>query len=211
MTVHIYAGGDPVSPGRVATLPDADLTIAADSGAEHALAAGRQVNVLVGDLDSISPPALKQIRRSGAAIEEHPKAKDATDLALAWSVARRARPRRIVVVGGGGGRLDHLLGNLAVITSPADERTSVTWVTEAETSYVINANRRIPISRGALFSVIAVGGKATGVHVRGARWELEDASLEPDSTRGVSNIAVSDRIEVEVDRGVLLAIVPHGP
>ena len=117
MTIaHIFTGGDPVSAERWAGLPAPDLVLAADSGADLAMAAGLTVDVLVGDLDSVSKKTLDAIFDEGTTIEAHPSDKAATDLELALDAARRRGADEIVVIGGGGGRLDHLLGNAAVIT-----------------------------------------------------------------------------------------------
>src|SRR5688572_21924099 len=104
-TVVVLAGGDGPDPGLV--VPAADLVVAADSGAEQAAPLGLDVDLLVGDLDSIAPGTLAALEASGTRIERHPRDKDATDLELALAVAVGHRARRIVVVGGHGGRLDH--------------------------------------------------------------------------------------------------------
>jgi len=77
-------------------LPAGAAVIAADSGAEL----GGRIDLLVGDLDSISAETLAGIER----VERHPAKKDATDLELALRAALRLEPERILVVGGAGGR-----------------------------------------------------------------------------------------------------------
>ncbi|MDE0288323.1 MAG: thiamine diphosphokinase, partial [bacterium] len=117
--VHVLAGGEPMPARRLLDLGSADVVIAADSGAESAAAAGLAVDILVGDLDSITKRTLDELIDGGTSIEAHHPDKDATDLELALATALDRGADEIVVVGGGGRRLDHLLGNVAVVTSQA--------------------------------------------------------------------------------------------
>lgn len=204
--VHVFVGGDPVSRERIAGLAPFDLVVAADSGAELAAEAGVTVDVLVGDLDSISRETLERVFDDETVIESHLPGKDATDLELAMEVALRSAPTEIVFVGGGGGRLDHLLGNVAVIAAPVARDASVSWVTERETAYVVRGRKSIRASTGTTFSLVPIGGDAHGVHLRNARWELRNASLHAHRSTGISNVAAAGEIEIEVGRGVLLAV-----
>ena len=148
MRVLVFAGGDPISPQRIRELGSVDLIIAADSGAEAAVAAGLNVDVLVGDLDSISPATLENVHNLGTAIEAHAPDKDATDLELAILSAQDRGATAVTVVGGGGGHLDHLLGNVAVVASPRFRMVQVTWVLAEETSYPVHRDRQIAVEPG---------------------------------------------------------------
>ena len=207
--IHVFAGGDPVSPERIDGLGPADLVVAADSGADIAAGAAVAVDILVGDLDSMSRSAMERVFDDRTVIEAHSPDKDGTDLELALEVALHHDPSEIVFVGGGGGRLDHLLGNVGVIGSPAAGHVPVSWVTERETAYVIRGGRSIPTTPGEVFSLIPIGSEARGVHVRHARWPLRDASLRFHSSLGISNVAVDEEVEIKVGEGAVLAVFNH--
>ena len=207
--IHVFVGGDPVSPKRIEGLGPADIVVAADSGADIAAAAAVTVNILVGDLDSISRGAMERIFDGETDIEAHSPDKDATDLELALEVALRSNPSEIVFVGGGGGRLDHLLGNVGVIGSPAARHVPVSWVMERETAHVVRGRKSIPTAPGQLFSLIPIGRNAHGVYVRSARWPLRDASLRVHGSMGISNVALAKEVEIEVGEGAVLAIFNH--
>ena len=124
---------------------------------------------------------------------------------LELALGRVAHLSAIDVVGGGGGRLDHLLGNLAVITS---SRWPVQrWFVAEATSYVVRGRAILPLLPGQTFTLLAVGGVAEGLEVRGARWELSGARLSPHEARGISNVATGP-VSVATHRGVVLAVVP---
>src|SRR5687768_773226 len=111
----VFAGGDPPPVELVDQIDRSALVIAADSGLDHAHALGFAVDVVVGDLDSVTPDALARARDDGADVEPHPSEKDETDLELALRRAVTLGVQRVTVVGGGGGRHDHLLANALVL------------------------------------------------------------------------------------------------
>ena len=68
-TAIVVIGGDPPHPGVVAHLPSRRIVIAADSGLDHAQALGLQVDLVIGDLDSVSPEALARAEADGIPID----------------------------------------------------------------------------------------------------------------------------------------------
>jgi thiamine pyrophosphokinase len=60
-----------------------------------------------------------------------------------------------------------------------------------------------------VFSLLALHGICTGVNVRGARWPLDDAVLEPAETRGISNQSIGAPVLISIETGVLTVIVPE--
>jgi thiamine pyrophosphokinase len=61
---------------------------------------------------------------------------------------------------------------------------------------------------GELVTLLAVNGAAEGVTTAGLVYPLRGETIEPGSTRGVSNAFAAPHARVEVARGVLLAIRP---
>lgn len=206
-TVLVFAGGDGVKPAG--QLPSADLVIAADSGLDLATSVGISVDLLVGDLDSVSPEGLASARETGITIEQHPTDKDATDLELALAAAVREGAARIVVIGGGGGRIDHLLANAMLLASPGWADIDVEWIVDGAHILAIRHEATIDGSPGDLLTLLAIGEPADGVATEGLRYELSDDVLLASSTRGVSNEFEADSVTIRVRNGILLAI--HQP
>lgn len=205
--ILILAGGDPLPSSVVAEIPSKALVIAADSGLDHALALGLDVHLRVGDFDSVSEAAMD--RYAAAPEERWPADKDATDLEIAMDAAMQRGADRVLVVGGHGGRLDHLLGNAALIASPRYATIEVSWL--AGTSRVTVVRRRAEIRgrRGELVSLIPTGGDAGGVSTSGLRWDLEDAVLPFGTSRGVSNVMTDEVAPIRVESGTLLVVQPE--
>lgn len=204
----VFAGGDRCRPEDLAGLPRDALVIAADSGAEHAVALGWRVDVLVGDLDSVDPALVERLAAGGTTVERHPPAKDATDLALSLDTARAWGAGRVTVVGGHGGRLDHLLANVLLLGS--DDYSSMQLDARFGAARVVigRGARRIDGHRGDLVSLLALGGAAHGVTTGGMLFPLQEATLHPGSSRGVSNELTDSRASLSVARGVVAAVLP---
>ncbi len=199
-TVVVLAGG-PDRPAAIA-LPTGATVIAADGGAEL----GGPIDLVVGDLDSISTETLAGIER----VERHAVDKDATDLELALAAALRFEPDRILVLGGAGGRLDHLFGGLLLLAAQAYARVEVDAQIGAAAVHVVRGERTLRGDPGELISLLAVNGPASGVVTDGLVYPLRGETLEPGSSRGVSNVFAGAEARIGVGRGVLLAVRPSG-
>ena len=204
-TIVVFAGGDPPPASVLEGLPKSAYVIAADSGFDHAHRMGVAVDLLVGDLDSISAGGLGL----AGEIERHPTDKDATDLAIALDAAARKTPSRVVVVGGAGGRIDHFLANAALLTAPAYSRFDLTWLPGGAVIHVVRHRIELSGSPGDVVSLLPYGGPARGVSTLGLRWPLTDAELGPGTSLGVSNLMIDTSASVELAEGVLLVIQPH--
>lgn len=209
--VVVVSGGEPPHPAVAARLPaDPHLVVAADSGLDHALALGLHVDVVVGDLDSVSAEGLARAEAARTRVERHPQAKDHTDLELALERAVELGATEVVAVVGVAGRFDHTLAGALLLAADRWSAVGITaWMGTARVAPVRPARPLAVEGRaGQLLTLLAVGGPATGVTTTGLRWRLEDATLRPGSTRGVSNELAGGPATVAVAGGVLLAILP---
>jgi thiamine pyrophosphokinase len=170
--------------------------------------------VVVGDLDSIEPPTLAELRRRGVPIETHPRDKDATDGQLAIERALQVEPGKLWLLGFlGGPRLDQALGNvlfLARLATPAvllDEHNECTLV-------LPGATRTWRTAPGEIVSLLPIGGDVEGVQTNGLRWPLSAERLRLGDTRGISNEPVAAEASVSIAHGLLLLtrhFPPHTP
>lgn len=203
-TVVVFAGGDPPPAAVLVGLPEGAYVIAADSGFDHAKRLGVEVDLLVGDLDSISAEGLELASN----IEQHPTDKDSSDLAIALDAALKRKPSRVIVVGGAGGRIDHFLANAALLASPEYAALTLTWLPGHAVINVVRDRIELSGSPGDLVSLLPYGGPVLGVTTDGLRWPLHGAVLTPGTSLGVSNQMVGTRAAVELKEGVLLTVQP---
>ena len=189
----VVVGGDAPDLEIVARLAVGDgvVVIAADSGVDHALAAGLHVDVAVGDFDSVSMDGLDAVVAAGARIERHPEAKDHTDLELALDEALAIGAADIVVVGGDGGRRDHLFANLLVLAASGYASCAISAHLGRSRVHIVHGGSgpvRLEGEIGELVSLLPVHGPADGIRTRGLRYPLHHESLPAGTTRGVSNV-----------------------
>ena len=207
--VVVVAGGGPLSPRAADAVPRGAVVIAADDGLEQAQALGLEVALAVGDFDSASDEAVARAEAAGTRIERHPADKDATDLELALDAAARLGPSRILVLAPRGGRLDHELAGLLALASDRYSDSQIDALVGEAHVHIVRGARTLVGEAGELLSLLAVNGPAEGVTTDGLVYPLRDETLEPGSTRGVSNVFATETARVEVARGVLLAIRPE--
>ena len=210
MEALVFAGGDPLDARWRAHLPRGAWVVAADSGLEHVRALGLHADLVVGDFDSVTPATLAAAEADGTLVERHPADKDATDLELALDEARALDARRVLVVASASGRLDHLLGSLLLLGSKRYSGLELDAFVGDALVHVIRDERTLAGTPGELLTLLPVGGPATGVETAGLEYPLARETLEPGTSRGVSNVFAAETATVSVEEGTLFAIRPGG-
>jgi thiamine pyrophosphokinase len=205
----VIFAGVPVRPtaGLRARLAGAARVLAADGGANSALACGLPPDLVVGDLDSIAAETLAALRAAGTPLEEHPVDKDATDGELALRRALAWGATRITVVGAlGGPRVDHALANVLLLARPELAGVAVSLLDNANEVMLLRGGERVGWTGaiGELVSLLPLSGPADGIWTRGLRWPLTGDRLEFGATRGVSNEAIAPAVEARLDHGQLI-------
>jgi thiamine pyrophosphokinase len=208
-TAIVLLGGDTVDIPTLGTIPADSLVVAADSGVELARLLGLDVDVVVGDMDSISPTALSALRALGTEVVRHPADKNESDAELALRFVRDRGIQRVIIVGGGGGRLDHQLALFAVmfIDELRDARVEARLARSRAYAVRDGAEITIACAMGDNVGLLPFGGDAHGVTTKGLQWALSNDSLRVAASRGISNRAVSTDVRVSVGSGRLIVTV----
>jgi len=210
MRAVIFANGTFTDPRQARDLLRADdLLIAVDGGTRHAWEAGVDPQLVIGDLDSLSPQEQERLRSSGTKVSSFSPHKDSTDLELALLRAVSEGADEILVLAALGGRLDQTIANLLLLTLPELAGRDVRIVQGAQIAFVIRDEALIEGRPGDTVSLIPVGGDAAGVTARGLEWPLDDETLHFGPARGVSNVLKAEQAAVRVQQGLLLCVVTH--
>ena len=201
----IVAGGNPIKEVVLGHLPAYSWVVAADSGLDQAVQLGIHPDLVVGDMDSVTPTGLDYAVDQGIELERYPRAKDATDLELAIDAAAQRNFATATIIGGTGGRMAHTLANAMLLTRRRD--IHLDWITSKAQIAALPAgsSRHYPAKYGTLLSVLAVGESA-GCKSSGLRWPLDGNPLAVGSTRGISNEIVDSAATVSVESGLVLTV-----
>lgn len=185
--------------------PD-DYIICADGGTRHALSLNLQPNLIVGDLDSAAKDALAKFKNNGVEIELYPRDKNETDLELAIHRATEFHPQQILILAALGGRLDQTLANITLLTDPGLSAFDVRLDDGVEEIFVCRNQMNVYGRAGDLVSLIPWQGAVTGIQTKNLRWALQDETLYPDKTRGISNEMTDQAASISIGSGLLLIV-----
>jgi thiamine pyrophosphokinase len=194
---------------------DGDFVIAADLGAEHARAWGWPLDLLVGDLDSLSQAVLAAETDAGTRIVRVPEAKDLTDVELALQYGLAEEPDAIVICAVLGGRTDHLLANVFLLARPELADCDVYLADGNETLRLLSAvagqeggaaQLKITGRAGDLLTLLPLGTDAVGVTTHALRYPLHDETLHQGEARGTSNVFEAEQAVVSLRSGWLLVV-----
>ena len=206
--IIIFANGElPNKEKARALLREDDFIIAADGGTRHALELGRIPNIIIGDLDSL--PVNLEPSTLNIELMQFPADKNETDLELAIQHALTLNPQEVIIIGALGGRLDQTLGNIALISSQFIIHHSsfiIRLDDGLEEVFFCHDHAEVNGAAGDIVSLIPWQGEVTGILTHGLKWVLQNETLYPHKTRGISNEMTGDTATIKIKSGLLLVV-----
>jgi len=190
---------------------EADLIVAADGGANHCYRLNITPDILLGDLDSVEPEVLIDCKEKGVEIQRYPTRKDATDLELALDLVLTKGTRSVLLLGALGGRWDMSLAN---ITLAARKKYSSMHISFADHDYcihILHGGKPFTIRgvAGQTVSFLPINGDVCGLNLTGFEYPLQNHTIPFGSTKGISNILITNTGQVSFAIGVLIcSLIP---
>jgi thiamine pyrophosphokinase len=188
--------------------PD-DLIIAADGGTRHCKSIGITPNVVIGDFDSVDPNDIMYYQQAGVETTRYPTHKDETDLELALVFALNHKATHIYIIGALGNRWDMTIANVLLAVHIRFSQLSIRLLDGLTEFAVLRGESHVDINdrSGDTLSLIPIGGDAHGITTHGLVYPLADETLFFGSSRGVSNIIISNQAQVIIRAGILLVCI----
>ncbi|HNO86300.1 MAG TPA: thiamine diphosphokinase [Anaerolineales bacterium] len=203
--IIIFANGElPNKEKARALLREDDFIIAADGGTRHAIELGRTPNIIIGDLDSL--PVNLEPSTLNIELMQFPADKNETDLELAIQHALTLNPQEIIIIGALGGRLDQTLGNIALISNLQPSTCNLKLNDGLEEVFFCHNHAEVNGAAGDIVSLIPWQGEVTGILTHGLKWVLQNETLYPHKTRGISNEMTGDTATIKIKSGLLLVV-----
>ena len=203
--IIIFANGElPNKEKARALLREDDFIIAADGGTRHALELGRTPNIIIGDLDSL--PVNFEPSTLNIELMQFPADKNETDLELAIQHALTLNPQEVITIGALGGRLDQTLGNIALISNLQPSTCNLKLNDGLEEVFFCHDQAEVNGAIGDIVSLIPWQREVTGILTHGLKWVLQNETLYPHKTRGISNEMTGDTATIKIKSGLLLVV-----
>lgn len=192
-------GGGPLAPGDLdRALALAPILVAADGGADRALALGIRPAAVIGDMDSLSPPA-----RRAFADRLHPVAEqETTDFDKALT---RIDAPVVLALGFAGGRLDHELAALHSLVLRAERPCLL--LGPATLAFHAPPDLLLPLAPGTTVSLFPFAPVSVGSE--GLLWPTAGLHFAPQSRIGTSNEARGP-VRLRPSGPGMLVILPRG-
>ena len=205
--IIIFANGNlpNLEKARALIRPE-DFILCADGGTRHALALGLTPNIVIGDLDSVTDEERRKMKEWGVAVIEFSRDKNETDLELAIQHALTLNPQEIIIIGALGGRLDQTLGNIALISNLQPATCNLKLNDGLEEVFFCHDHAEVNGAAGDIVSLIPWQGEVTGILTHGLKWVLQNETLYPHKTRGISNEMTGDTATIKIKSGLLLVV-----
>lgn len=186
-----------------------EYIIVADSGMEFMRRVELVPDMIIGDFDSVKEDTLKFFKeQQGIVWKDLNPIKDDTDTEFAIRQAMGLDTKEIMVLGATGTRLDHVLGNVALLGIGLKEHVDIQLVDEHNRIRMINKPIKLKKTEqfGSVVSVIPYAGEVKGVTLKGFKYPLENFTMGCFSSLGISNEIAENEAEILFEEGILIII-----
>ena len=161
-------------------------------------------DVIIGDLDSISPSTKLIYKR----IPLLPiPSQETTDLEKAVRYCLEHRCNSVDIIGAFGNRIDHAIGALGIFKK-FGRKTIITFIDGVGKLTLVVRRIRLHMKVGQQLSLIPLE-KTTGITTRNLKYPLKNETLEIGVREGTSNEATAANVTVSLRRGTLLLYQFH--
>ncbi|SDB20296.1 thiamine pyrophosphokinase [Pseudobutyrivibrio sp. YE44] len=185
------------------------MIIACDKGYFHLKEAKLVPDLVIGDFDSAGEELYKELVSQGINVVKLNPVKDDTDVEAALKYAFDNSTGDIVILGAIGGRLDHTLGNIALLgMALKNGRKAYLW-DRTNRVQMIEGGQSITLEKALDYKYVSVfpyGGLADGVNMEGFKYPVSDGTIEGFNTLTVSNELIEDTGEISIKKGYLIVM-----
>lgn len=187
---------------------DSDMVYCCDGAANWVKNIGIDINVLLGDMDSINDEALKFYEDNSIEVIKLPTEKDMTDTQYAADLAVDKGASEITFIGAMGSRFDHTLANLHVLQRLFKRGIQAKILDDKNTICVVGeGENKIFGTKGQCVSILPVGNSVFINRTYGLYYPIKNRALYIEEPLGVSNVFVENEAILDVKTGEAFIII----
>lgn len=173
-------------------LKSAGVVICCDGAADKLIAFGMDPDVIIGDLDSLSP----QVREQYASILIHSGDQESNDLTKAVHYCVEQGYPSVTILGATGLREDHTLGNISLMVEYAP-RIGVRIISDHGIFFLVRSGEVVNTVPGEKISLFSIDNRIR-VSSSGLKYPLRDLQLSNWYTASL-NEATGERFSVRFE------------
>ncbi|NNJ67374.1 MAG: thiamine diphosphokinase [Boseongicola sp.] len=196
--VTLIGGAEPSAQSLEEALKFAPVLVAADGGADRALAQGEVPVAIIGDLDSVSEAAMARV-----GVDKVFEVYDQNRTDFEKSLAAIEAPF-VIAVGFANGRIDHTLAVMSALVQSAGAPVVVLGEEDIVFAAPLEMSLDLEVgSRFSLFPMADIRGRSEGLE-----WPLDPHAFTPMGRIGTSN-RVTGPVRTAFDAPGMLVITPR--
>lgn len=191
----------------------ADRIIAVDGGLVSVDRLGLRPTHIVGDFDTIERELLEQYQSDQKIqVRKFRPEKDLTDSQIAVELALELHSTQIVLFGATGSRLDHVLGNLHLLSMAEQKGVSCEILDANNRIFLLKAGKEYPVEKktqfGTYLSLIPFTDRVEGITLTGFKYPLTDFTMTrfANPTLGLSNEIAEENGRIWFSKGMLICV-----
>lgn len=186
------------------TVQNGDLVIAADGGLMYLQEKGINADLIIGDFDSLPQ---RPTQANAIALNSE---KDDTDTLAAIREGIDRGYKTFYIYCGTGGRIEHTIANIqALAFLSQDKMRGYLFGRDYVITAITNSSISFDSRCDGYISVFSCSDKATGIYLKGLKYELENAVILNTFPVGVSNEFIGVKSLVTVEAGTLIVVFPR--
>ncbi len=176
--------------------------VCADGGANSARKMNLIPDLIVGDLDSITPATKKFFSDKSELIQL--KRQNDTDVEKCIKTVKKRGYSEAILCGVTGDRLDHTFCNLGIVIKFSND---IRLKIVAENSVLVPYQGKVELKTipGETISIYGFDSK-TKIISHGLKYKLNNIPLPFGEKESTSNVALSDKIKLEINGGIIFLI-----
>nr|WP_289037314.1 thiamine diphosphokinase [uncultured Allobacillus sp.] len=208
MQIGIVAGGPVEKIPNLNDYPWINFWIGVDHGALYLANHQMEIDLAIGDFDSISQVEHETIQMQATTLKQFPADKDYTDLELAIDESIELNAKNVWIFGATGGRLDHAWVNMFLLKKLAQVNIAAKLVDRQNQlslhypgMYSIEKEQQYPY-----VSFLSITEQVEGLTLEGFRYNLDGETITFGSSFTVSNECIEKKCTYSFSKGILLVI-----